>query len=95
MIFEKGNEKKWTRKIFFIYDHLDRQPPIYQVKDASGHIIQGTFYEQELQKVKKPDYYQVENFLRKRKVGRKIEYFVKFKDYPAEFNAWVSDLKKI
>jgi hypothetical protein len=95
MVFEKGYEKNWTREIFFIHQRIARHPPVYQVADANGEVIKGTFYEQELQKVKKPDYYQVEKILKKRKVNGKTQYFVKFKDYPTQFNAWVSDLKKI
>jgi hypothetical protein len=69
MVFEKGYEKNWTREIFFIHQCIPRNPPVYQVVDADGEIIEGTFYEKELQKVKKPEYYQVEKVLKKRKVN--------------------------
>ena len=93
--FEKGYEQNWTYEIFVVDKIIHRTPPVYKVKDLQNEEIQGTFYAQELQKVTKTDYFQVEKILKKRKTKKKTEYFVKFKGYPEKFNAWVSDVTMI
>ena len=47
-------------------------------------IIQGTFYEQELQKTTQ-DVYRVENVIK----SKGIKVLVKWKEYPDESNSWV------
>lgn len=93
--FEKGYEQNWTREIFTIHKILPRSPTVYKRKDLTGEIIQGTFYEQELQKVSDSGFYPVEKILKKRKRQGKTEYFVKFLGYPEKFNTWVQDVKMI
>jgi len=63
-----------------------------------GDSIKGTFYEPELQKVRKPDestLFVVEKVLqtRRRKDGT-VEYLVKWAGYPSKFNSWTSDLSE-
>ena len=66
--------------------------PVYKLKDDAGEILDGTFYEAELQKViKEDDVYRVVNVLRKRKRKGVVEYFVKWKGYPDKFNSWVAE----
>ena len=78
--------------MFTIYKRFARQVPFYKLKDDAGEILDGTFYEAELQKViKKDDVYRVEKVLRKRKRKRVVEYFVKWKGYPEKFNMWVAE----
>lgn len=62
--------------------------PVYKLKDGAGEILDGTFYEAELQKViKKDDVYRVVKVLRKRKRKGVVEYLVKWKGYPDKFIA--------
>ena len=49
--FTKGYEEKYTHGFFTISDRIHWQPPVYRLKDYDGDIIQGCFYEQELQKI--------------------------------------------
>ncbi|XP_035234288.1 uncharacterized protein LOC118206136 [Stegodyphus dumicola] len=95
MIFEKGYESNWTREIFTIHEILPRNPPVYRLKDLTGEVIEGTFYEKELQKILDSGYYLVEKVLRERKRNGVAEYYVKFVGYPPKFNAWVTDVKRI
>lgn len=53
-IFEKGYLPSWTEQTFTI---APRDPPVYCLKEADGYFIQGTFYEQELQKVTETPYH--------------------------------------
>ena len=97
-IFEKSYLPNFTEEMFTVYKRFARQVPVYKLKDDAGEILDGTFYEAELQKViKEDDVSRVENVLRKRKRKGVVEYFVKWKGYPDKFNSWVaeSDISKL
>ena len=66
-------------------------PTTYRVKDLVDEQIDGTFYHQELQLVlvEQDKVYTVECILKKRKRGKKTEYFVKWKGYGDMLNAWI------
>jgi hypothetical protein len=64
---------------------------VYTLTNFDKELIEGTFYESELQKVNLPEKYTIEKILQKK--GNK--YFVKWQGYPAKFKSWISssDLK--
>lgn len=92
--FEKGYETNWSEELFTISSLIPRTPPVYKIKDLLGEVVDGTFYKEELQKVKKSDSYPIERVLKKRKRLGKYEYYVKFRGYSDKFNSWIlsSDL---
>ena len=91
-MFEKSYLPNFTEEMFTVFKILARQVPVYKLKDDAGEILDATFYEAELQKViKNDDVYRVEKVLRKRKRKGVVEYFVKWKGYPDNFNSWVSE----
>ena len=47
--------------------------------------LQGTFYEQELQKTKQDDLYTIEKILK----TNKNKIYVKWKGYDSSFNSWI------
>ena len=49
-IFEKSYETNWIEEIFEIYDIKYSNVPYYYLKDLNDEKIEGSFYEQELQK---------------------------------------------
>ena len=49
-IFGKSYETNWTEEIFVIYDIRYSNVPYYYLKDLNDEKLDGTFYEQELQK---------------------------------------------
>ena len=51
--------------MFQITHQLYRTPVVYTVQDLLERPIQGTFYEGELQKVKRPDIFRIEKVLKK------------------------------
>ena len=51
-MIEKSYLPNYTEEIFTIYKRYARQVPVYKLKDDAGEILEGTFYEPELQKAK-------------------------------------------
>ena len=49
--FRKGYKIQFTREVFEIVAIATRKPPKYTIKDEQGEIIQGKFYQRELNKV--------------------------------------------
>ena len=82
----------FSKEIFTISKTILRRPPVYKIKDYDSEELQGTFYEQELQKIVKRsgDTYDIEKILKKRGKGKNVQYFVKWVGYPNKFNSWVS-----
>ena len=94
-IFEKGYLPNWTEEIFTI-TRVIRTPKIdaayagplqYKIKDYNNEEVDGSFYGFELQKVKPPELYRVEEVLRERTVRGQRQYFVKWMGYGPEFNS--------
>jgi hypothetical protein len=50
--FRKGYRPNFTRELFIITEMLDTKPITYRIKDFEGEVIEGSFYEQEMVKVK-------------------------------------------
>ena len=94
-IFEKSYETNFIGEIFTIYDIKYSNVPYYYLKDLNGEKIQGTFYEQELQKTnfKKDDLYIIEKVLK----NSNDKAYIKWLNYDSSFNSWVnkSDIKNI
>ena len=74
------------QEIFVIYDIKCSNVPYYYLKDLNNEKLQGTFYEQELQKTKQDDLYTVEKILE----TNKNEIFVKWRRYDSSFNSWIN-----
>ena len=78
--------------MFTIYERFVRQVPVYKLKDDAGEILEGTFYEPELQKIiKNDDVYRDEKILHMGKRKGVVGYLVKWKGYVDKFNSWVSE----
>ena len=84
-IFVKGYETNWTQEIFVIYDIEYSNVPYYYLKDLNNEKLDGTFYEQELQRTKQDDLYTIEKILKK---NNKI--YVKWRGYDNSFNSWIN-----
>jgi len=91
-LFEKGFTPNWTEEVFTVSKIKRTKPVTYIITDLNDEEIQGTFYEQELQKTLQ-DVYRIEKIVKKDKTRS----LVKWKGYPECFNSWVDnkDLIKI
>ncbi|KAI0234449.1 hypothetical protein LSAT2_015279, partial [Lamellibrachia satsuma] len=89
--FEKGYTANWSEEIFTIHEVHPSAPPVYRLKDDLGEVLEGTFYEMELQKVLVPPdkLFYVQEVLDRRKVGGRNQVFVKWFGYPSKFNSWI------
>ena len=88
--FEKGYLPGWTEEIFTVLRRIRRRPPVYKLKDYNGETLEGTFYESELQKVKKEDdVYKFEKLIKQRKRRGQTECYVKWMGYPDIMNSWL------
>ena len=99
-VFTRSYHAKWTGEIFVIASRYLREGvPVFKLKDTGGEAIIGTFYPQELQKVKKDDdqLYKIEKIIRKRKRKGQLEYLIRWKYWPKKFDQWVraSELRDI
>ena len=60
----------------------------YKIKDLNDEIIEGIFYERELQKTKNTsEVYVIEKVIRK----NKSKYLVKWRGYSDDFNSWINE----
>ena len=91
--FEKGYTKNWTSEIFVIYKVYLFDPPFYKIKDFEGTNIEGSYYENELLKVREnlfPEgsypFYPIEKKIIKGKI-KKIK--VHWIGYPDSEDSWI------
>lgn len=90
-VFEKGYLPSWSEELFHVSQVKKTQPPTYVIKDDLGEELEGTFYEQELQKVGDKEVYRIQKVLKQRGRGEKKAYFVSWVGYPEKFNSWIRD----
>ena len=83
-IFEKSYETNWTEEIFVIYDIKYSNVPYYYLKDLNDEKLDGTFYEQELQKTNLT-LYVIEKIIK----TKNDKLFVKWRGYKNSFNSWI------
>ena len=88
--FEKGYTPRWTEEVFTVSPIQYTDPPTYKISDHHGEEIQGTFYEQEMQKTHQ-DIFRIEKIIRK----EKNRLLVKWLGYPDSFNSWVGNKELI
>ena len=92
MGFEKGYENNFSEEIFKIVKILQRQPTVFVLQDLDGEDIEGTFYAQELQKVRRvhSKLFKINKILASKGKGRSRKVLVNWRGYPAKFNSWLS-----
>ena len=88
-LFDKVSDNiKWSEELFKIHFINKSNVITYKITDMHNEIIQGIFYEKELQlsKMKEDGLYIIEKIIKK--VGNK--YLVKWRNYSNEFNSWIN-----
>ena len=92
--FQREFDQRWSDEIFRISKRFRREAlPVYKLNNFTGkEEIKGTFYQQELQKVKiSPNkLYKIDKILKTKIVRGKRQYLVSFVGWPKEYNTYVS-----
>ena len=89
--FEKGYIRNWSREIFKVKEVLETKPITYKIVEYDGSPIEGSFYEQELQKTNETDSFLIDKVLETRTKKGKKEHLVSWLGWPEKYNSWVSD----
>ena len=86
-VFDKPSGNiKWSEELFKIHSINRSNVITYKIKDLNDNIIEGIFYERELQKTKNTsEVYVIEKIIR----NNKNNYLVKWRGYSTDFNSWV------
>jgi transposase InsO family protein len=95
--FKKGYTPAWMEELFTIKGVNKTIPVTYELRDAGGDDIAGSFYKEELQRVGGKQVFRIEKVLQERRRGRggrEKEYLVKWFGYNSSFNSWVSDISR-
>lgn len=93
-IFRRGYNQQITGEIFKTAKRFHLQGiPMYKVKDFNQELIEGDFFENDLQKVDKEEdsLWLVEEIIKKRKRKGLTEVLVKFESWSEKFNQWVKE----
>ena len=95
-LFEKGYLPNWSEELFTISEIKHTDPTTYIIKDSAGDIIEGSFYEQELQKSTQ-EIFRIEKIIQKKKIKGVEHVLVKWLGHSNKFNEWLpaKDLKLI
>ena len=86
-VFDKPSGNiKWSEELFKIYDINISDVIMYKLKDMNDEIIEGSFYEKELQKTKNTSgEYIIEKIIK----TKNNKLFVKCRGYNNSFNSWI------
>lgn len=90
-LFAKSFWANWSEEAFKVSRVLDTRPTTYRVVDSRGEEILGTFYADELQKIRLPEFFRVESILSTRRRRKRKEYLIKWLGYPHSENSWVPE----
>lgn len=89
--FAKGYDDLWSEEIYKVtelYTHMPR--PMYQVSTLANppEVVEGRWYESELQEIQMPSHFKVEKILKTKKVRGKTYYLIKWLGYDNSHNSW-------
>ena len=85
--FQKGYLPGWTEEVFVVRRVLPGSVPTYKVEEFDGTLVEGTFYEPELQRVTVDDdtLWRIEKVLKR----RGDQWYMQWKGWPRKYNSWI------
>ena len=87
-IFEHGFLPNWSEQIYKIHKINNSTPVSYILRDLQDDVIEGSFYDEELQRTSQK-VYRIEKVFRKKKIDEIEHGLVKWISYSDKFNEWV------
>jgi hypothetical protein len=84
-VFRKGYLPRWSEELFTVSAIQYTDLITYKIKDLNGEEINGTFFEQEMQKSTQ-DTFRIEKVLKTK--GNKL--LMKWMGYSDDFNSWIT-----
>ena len=89
--FSREYDQRWTGELFKVVDRCWKQEhPTYTLHDYAGDTVEGTFYEEELQKV--IPFYSVEKVLKRRqRRGHPKEVLARWLHWPPKYDSWIPE----
>ena len=90
--FEKGYMPNWSLEHFIVSKVNDESKRrVYKLHDFENEDISGTWYEDEIQPIRK-NLYLIEKIIRTRKTAKgDKELFIKWEGWPTKFNSWIKE----
>ena len=91
--FSREYHQRWTGELFKVVDRSWKQEhPTYTLHDYAGDTVEGTFYEEELQKVIPNKIYRVEKVLKRRqRRGHPKEVLARWLHWPPKYDSWIPE----
>ncbi|KAL5005170.1 hypothetical protein ScPMuIL_018626, partial [Solemya velum] len=78
--FQRQYHERWSREVFVVNERFVTEGiPQYRLRDYDDEVIEGTFYQNQLQKAYPQDVYLVERILRRCRWHGNNEYLVRWK----------------
>ena len=90
--FKKGYTPGWTEEVFVISRKIPGYPPQYKIEEWDGTPVEGSFYEQELQRVdvNATDLFRIDSIVKRRYPrGRDPEVLVRWRGWPEKYDSWI------
>ena len=90
--FKRGYFQSFSTEVWYVENVMTNLPfARYIVKDANGEVLNCVLNENELVRYIPNDVYQVEKIIKKRKKGKKTQFFVKWLHHNEKFNSWIDE----
>lgn len=83
--FSKGYTPNWTNEIFTVHSVQPTVPITYLLKDHTGDVLAGGFYEKELSKTEVDEVYLVEKILQRK--GDRVR--VRWLGFDGKHDSWI------
>ena len=90
--FEKSYLPQWSDEYFFVSRRRATRPPTYKLKSAEGRELVQSFYEEQLQSVRRPELdglYPVDIIKSQPGQNGRLRHFVHYRNYPPVFDRWL------
>ena len=91
-ILDKESDRQYTYQEYTIIRIMtERQPYLYQLKDALGQTVKRLYYGKELRHASKlPDFFPISTIVKTRGQGKNKQFLVRWMDHDKRFDEWVS-----